>query len=141
MAMMPPGHKAKPISDGKNVEWSGLHIFVDLWGASGFDDMALCRDAIKEACDAIGVTMLDMLVHQYGEQGGVSAVALIAESHISVHSWAEYGYAGCDIFTCGDVDPYQAIPVFRRYFKPSHVNVAEHKRLLRTASVASEQQP
>ena len=56
---------------------------------------------------------------------GVSGVAVLAESHISIHSWPERGYAALDIFMCGDANPDACVPVLRQAFRPKRIAVSE----------------
>ncbi|MEI9888721.1 MAG: adenosylmethionine decarboxylase [Rhizomicrobium sp.] len=58
----------------------------------------------------------------------ISGVAVLAESHISVHTWPEKGYAAFDVFMCGDAQPRKAMEVFKRAFNPGRVVIGEHKR-------------
>jgi S-adenosylmethionine decarboxylase len=55
-------------------------------------------------------------------------VAVLAESHMSIHTWPERGYAALDIFMCGDAEPNKAVPILRAAFRPGSVSVSEHKR-------------
>jgi len=55
-------------------------------------------------------------MHNFGEGSGVTGVVLLAESHISIHTWPELKYAAVDIFMCGACDPQRAIPVLGEHF-------------------------
>lgn len=81
--------------------YQGRHLLADLHGCSGLDDEALIRSALTRAAAAAGATLLDIRLHAFGPGQGITGVALLAESHISVHSWPEHGYAAIDIFMCG----------------------------------------
>lgn len=80
----------------------GHHWIVDLHGcpASLLDDHDLMRDLLKETTERFGLTLLDLVSNRFEPQG-VTAVGLLAESHMSIHTWPEHGYAAVDIFTCG----------------------------------------
>ena len=110
------------------VKYAGIHLIVELWKASNLSSLPKIKKALQESVKACGATLLKIDLHKFNPQGGVSGVAIIAESHISIHSWPEYKYAAIDIFVCGDVDPYRAIPVLKKQFKPAKVQIMEIKR-------------
>ena len=76
---------------------------------------------------ACGATLLHIHTHKFSPQG-VSGVAVLAESHISVHTWPEIGYGAFDVFMCGDADPWQAVGVLQRAFGTDTVHVKELRR-------------
>ena len=116
------------MADQPSVGYCGRHLLVELWGASRLDELAAVEQALTEAVAACGATLLKMALHRSSPNNGVSGVAVIAESHISIHTWPEYGYAAVDIFVCGSLDPYPAVPVLRRAFQPGKVQLMEVKR-------------
>jgi S-adenosylmethionine decarboxylase len=69
--------------------------------AAVIDDVTRVREALREAAKAAQSTLLHEQAHRFEPQG-VTALGLLAESHISVHTWPELGYAAADIFTCGE---------------------------------------
>lgn len=96
------------------VEPDGTHLLADLHGCSHLDDPALIEAAMRAAVKASGATLLDIRLHHFGNAAGVTGVALLAESHLSIHSWPEHGYAAVDIFLCGrrhDIDAALAVLV------------------------------
>jgi S-adenosylmethionine decarboxylase len=108
--------------------FAGTHLIIDLWGASRLDEIDHIETTLREAVDAAGATLLHIHLHHFTPNGGVSGVAVLAESHISIHTWPERDYAALDVFMCGDALPHQAIPVLKRAFKPASVLVGDHKR-------------
>lgn len=108
--------------------FAGLHLIVDLWDAERLDDLEFIENTLRDCVDAAGATLLHIHLHRFTENGGVSGVAVLAESHISIHSWPEHGYAAMDIFMCGDTEPQRAIDVLRAAFKPGRVEIGEHRR-------------
>lgn len=110
------------------VVFAGTHLIVDLWGAKRLDDLAWIEQALKDAVKAAKATLLHIHLHHFEPNGGVSGVAVLAESHISIHTWPERGYAALDIFMCGIAKPHKAIPVLRRAFTPDQVLLSEQKR-------------
>ena len=110
------------------LTYAGSHVLADLWGAERLDDAAYIERAMREAIETCGATLLHIHLHGFGENAGVSGVAVLAESHISVHTWPERGFAAFDIFMCGTCEPEKAVPVLKRYFKPKTVQIGHHRR-------------
>jgi S-adenosylmethionine decarboxylase len=109
------------VRDGK--EYAGTHLIIDLWGAKRLDELELMEDTLREAVTQAGATLLHIHLHHFTPNGGISGVAVLAESHISVHSWPERDFAAFDVFMCGDAQPEKAIAVLEAAFKPSRVVV------------------
>lgn len=112
--------------DGK--VFAGTHLLIDLWNASKLDDPEYIEKTLRNAVDAAGATLLHIHLHHFTPNGGVSGVAVLAESHISLHTWPERGFAAFDIFMCGACDPYKAMPALRAAFRPERVELQEEKR-------------
>ena len=110
------------------VTFAGTHLILDLWGAQDLDDLEGTERALRAAVEAAGATLLHIHLHHFTPNGGISGVAVLAESHISIHTWPERGYAALDIFMCGDAVPQRAIPVLEAAFRPSRTVVSEHMR-------------
>ena len=110
------------------LRYAGSHLLIDLWDGERLDDLAHVEQTLINAVEAVGATMLRLDLHRFTENGGISGVAVLAESHMSIHTWPECGYAALDVFVCGDCDPYKALPVLRAAFRPSDLRVAEQKR-------------
>ncbi len=81
----------------------GSHCVLELYDSPPalLDDPETIAAAIRVAAEAAGATLLHTSQHRFEPQG-VTAMGLLAESHISVHTWPELGYAACDVFTCGE---------------------------------------
>ena len=110
------------------VRFAGTHLIIDLFGAKQLDNIALMEASLRRCVAVAGATLLHIHLHHFTPNGGVSGVAVLAESHISVHSWPEAGYAAFDVFMCGDAQPHLAIEVLREAFDATRVNVIEHQR-------------
>ncbi len=110
------------------MKFAGMHLLVDLWGARNLSDPALIDTALCEAARAAGATILHSHFHHFSPNGGVSGVVVLAESHISIHTWPERHFAAIDIFMCGDCDPHLAIPVLQRTFQAGRVELDEQRR-------------
>ncbi|HEX5660796.1 MAG TPA: adenosylmethionine decarboxylase [Polyangiales bacterium] len=76
------------------------------------DDREALEEALRAAARAIGATVISAAFHAFSPHG-VTGVLLLAESHLSIHTWPEYGYSAVDLFTCGNSDPRAALPVLR----------------------------
>jgi S-adenosylmethionine decarboxylase len=107
------------------VRCAGAHLIVDLYGAERLDDVDHIERALRACVDAAGATLLHIHLHHFEPNGGVSGVAVLAESHISIHSWPEANYAAVDIFMCGKANPDACVPVLREAFTAKNVAVSE----------------
>ena len=114
------------VRDG--VKFAGTHLLVDLWGATNLGDPALIDATLCEAAVAAGATILHSHFHHFSPNGGVSGVVVLAESHISIHTWPERDFAAVDIFMCGECDPYKSIPVLKAAFRPASIHLGEQRR-------------
>jgi S-adenosylmethionine decarboxylase len=108
--------------------FAGTHLIVDLWHASNLDDLPAVEQALRDAADRAGATLLNVDLHHFSPNGGISGVAVLAESHISIHTWPEISYAAVDVFMCGNAQPHRAIEALKGVFLPGMVTLAEHKR-------------
>ncbi len=107
------------------IECAGTHLIVDLVGASGIDDIGLIESTMRACVDAAGATLLHIHLHHFTPNSGVSGVAVLAESHISIHTWPERGYAALDVFMCGDARPELCLDVLNEAFRPETLRVKE----------------
>jgi S-adenosylmethionine decarboxylase len=113
------------------VPCAGVHLIVDLHGAQGLDDIDLIEATLRRCVAAARATLLHIHLHHF-HPNGVSGVAVLAESHISIHTWPDVGYAALDVFMCGKADPDACIPILREAFKAKRVGVSELLRGQRT---------
>lgn len=83
----------------------GGHGLLDLYGCPArlLCDEGYLKTALEGAAEAAGATILGCHFHTFGEGGGVTGVLLLAESHLSIHTWPEHGFAALDIFLCGSL--------------------------------------
>ncbi|GCE64486.1 adenosylmethionine decarboxylase [cyanobiont of Ornithocercus magnificus] len=94
----------------------GKHCILDLYDcdARKLDDEAFLKTTIAAAARSAGATLISLIAHRFEPQG-VTGLALLAESHISIHTWPESCYAAVDVFTCGDhTVPEEACEVLRQ---------------------------
>jgi len=88
----------------------GFHWLLDLWGVptETLDDGVALQNLLVAIADQSGATVIDTRFSRF-EPHGVSGIVIIAESHITLHSWPELGYAAIDVFTCGNTDIGESI--------------------------------
>ena len=92
------------------------------------DDLPYIRRALLEAAEKTGATIIGQSFHQFSPQG-VTGVVAIAESHLCIHTWPEYGYAAVDIFTCGEsFQPRKAAEMLVRDLESREHSITEIKR-------------
>jgi S-adenosylmethionine decarboxylase len=101
--------------DGKT--FAGMHIIVDLYDAEHLDDIALVEAVMRECIEHCGAHLLHIHLHHFSPTYGVTGVAVLSESHISVHTWPERNFAAFDIFMCGSAKPELAIDILKERFK------------------------
>ncbi len=106
----------------------GDHLLVEYWGAQNLADTELIREALELSASAAAATLIHSHCHRFGDGGGVSGVALLAESHITIHTWPEHDYAAIDIFMCGNCDPYDCLATLERTLRPTHREIQLLKR-------------
>ena len=123
-----PRARADYFVEADGATFAGRHVLIDLWGAHRLDDVGHIETALGDAVAACQATLLHLHVHRFESTGGVSGVAVLAESHISIHTWPERAFAAVDIFMCGNCDPYAAVPVLERAFAAATVTVDEARR-------------
>ncbi len=113
----------------KSAPASGKHWIVEFYGARALDDVKVIRRALRNAAKLSGATLLKIQLHHFGAGGGVTGVAILAESHISIHTWPERSYAAIDIFMCGtQCSPRAALESLRSELTPRRAKV---RRLVR----------
>ena len=100
---------------------AGTHLLADLYGVDAGKLVATADiDALlREGALAAGARILHSHFHSFGDAMGVTGVVLLAESHISIHTWPEYGFAAADIFMCGQAQPRLALDVIELAFRPA----------------------
>ncbi len=84
----------------------GRHIIMDASGCNPetLNNLEVLKQILVDAAERANATVLNVAFHHFTPQG-VSGVVVISESHLSIHTWPEYGYAALDFYTCGDADP------------------------------------
>ncbi len=113
----------------------GKHLLLELKDCDRqiLNDLSSLRDILLAAATASGAMVLGESFHQFEPQG-VSGVVTIAESHLFIHTWPEFGYAAFDVFTCGNsVQPEKAVQLLVRELKAKNHSILEiHRGILDT---------
>jgi S-adenosylmethionine decarboxylase proenzyme len=96
------------------MEIKSEHLLVELFGCDRevLQSKVAVETLLVEAAVAANVTIVQSVFHRYSPQG-VTGVVIIEESHLSIHTWPEYGYASVDFYTCGDGMPEKALEVIK----------------------------
>ena len=110
------------------MRYAGSHLIIDLWDARHLDDVGLVEVALRRAVHAAGASLLHLHLHEFTPNGGVSGVAVLAESHISIHTWPERGYAAIDVFMCGATEPHKVVPILKHAFEAGRIAICEQMR-------------
>lgn len=117
----------------------GRHLLIELTGCNVtlLDDLEFLKQSLHSAAVRSGATVVGDSFYHFSPQG-VSGVVNIAESHISIHTWPECGYAALDVFTCGDrVEPEEAARLISESLEAKHCSLVELKRGLLQQSVVN----
>ncbi len=113
------------------MEAFGRHLLLEMWDCNReiLDDAEKITQIMCEAANDAGATVVKSICHEF-DPPGITAVAILSESHISVHTWPIEGYVAVDIFTCGTVaDPQQAVKGLLDGFGPKEHTSVEFKRV------------
>ncbi|MEN9406600.1 MAG: S-adenosylmethionine decarboxylase proenzyme precursor [Bacillota bacterium] len=101
----------------------GKHVVLDVWGVAfeKLNSVDFLRDRMSEAVSACSATLLSVQEHQFTPQG-VTVLMMLSESHLSIHTYPESGFASLDCYTCGkSIDPVVAIDYMIKVLKPKKV--------------------
>ncbi|MFA5186827.1 MAG: adenosylmethionine decarboxylase [Patescibacteria group bacterium] len=100
------------------------HVIADLHGCprGALDDVEIVRMALIRGAEAAKCRIVNNCFHQFRPQG-VTGVVVVEESHLSIHTWPEHGFAAVDVCTCGEADPIAGLNAIRAALTPEHMNV------------------
>lgn len=109
---------------------TGTHVLADLNGiaAEKLSNCATLETLLRGAAEAAGANVLFSHFHAFGEGQGVTGVVLLAESHITIHTWPECGFAAADIFMCGNSQPELALALIKKALQPGSAHVHTARR-------------
>lgn len=108
----------------------GKHIILEMWGCckDTIDNVEVVKEILVKAAESVKATLVDVVCHRFSPYG-VTGVAILAESHIAVHTWPEHGYAAADIFICGGaINPRNAASYMTKAFYAKETSSMELKR-------------
>lgn len=112
----------------RKPEGFAKHVILELWEASHTNSALTVRRALREACRCGNLRLDKVLIHEFSPHG-VSGVAIIAESHITIHTWPEYEFVAVDIYSSNsDADIDEVAKVIKSAFSPCHANQVKIKR-------------
>jgi S-adenosylmethionine decarboxylase len=110
----------------------GTHIIVDLnqINKEVFESFDLIKfeEYIKEVLESNSITLINSITNDFGSPGAFTSLYLLAESHLSIHTWPEHGYVALDLFTCGQANTERAVEQLIEYFSPLSIQI---KKLVR----------
>jgi len=106
-------------------------LLVDVYGCEvDLDDAEFLRSTLERASEAVGSTIVHTVTQRFSPVG-VTVILILAETHLSIHTWPEHGYAAIDIFICGEGrDPDVAWDVIREALRPGSFDVRELTRTI-----------
>ena len=109
---------------------TGEHLLADFHGVlpARLRDARALELLLRRAATVAGAQVLSSHFHSFGEEDGVTGVAILAESHISIHTWPESGFAAIDIFMCGSARPATALEQLRLVLEPADESVHVMRR-------------
>jgi S-adenosylmethionine decarboxylase len=124
--MIEPLDHFKTADDGER--YAGDHLLIEFWGADHLMEPEYVCRALEDGARAAGATILHSHYHHFGDGAGVSGVTVLAESHITIHTWPEAGYAAIDVFMCGDADVMRCLALLEERFNPATVAADNFRR-------------
>ena len=117
----------------------GIHLMLELKACNSdlLDDLDYVKDSMVRAADEVGAHIIGESFHRFHPRG-VTGILAIAESHICIHTWPEYGYAAADIFTCSTTsEPKRAAQILIDRLESKEASLTELKRGVISQPVAS----
>lgn len=121
----------------------GRHIIVEMYDcdAAVLNEQETIATEMINAAKIAGATIVGDVFHRFSPHG-VSGAVVIAESHLSIHTWPEYRYAALDLFTCGDtVDPWLAFNHLQKILKAEKTSQTELRRGFFPHEASGEEKP
>ena len=112
----------------KNKKYAGTHLIAEFWGGKNIESQKEIRNILFMAAKKSKNVPLGVKIHKFSPQG-ITGFILLAESHISIHTWPEINYVAIDLFSCGSKSkPHRGLEYLIKSFQPKKVKVKEIKR-------------
>lgn len=124
------------VVDGTS-EYAGKHVLIDFYECANHRTQQEIEQVMIKACKDTGATVLYSYLHPF-TGGGVSGAVILAESHMSIHTWPEKKFIALDIFVCGDCNPELAIKPLEDFFQPVRAEIKLCKRGIVDEHVSSQ---
>lgn len=115
----------------------GRHLIAEFYDASALEDIGRIETGFRDAISQSRATLLHLHFHRFGG-GGVTGAAILAESHMTVHTWPEKSFCAIDIFMCGVCDPRSCLPAMVRVFSPRRIDIVQMTRGLCACDVGAK---
>jgi S-adenosylmethionine decarboxylase len=120
--------RSKQWAVAKSKKYLGKHLVCDFWGGKMIENSKELEEVLRLAAKKAKSTDLEFVCHKFSPQG-ITGALILAESHITFHSWPEEKYIAIDIFTCGKkAKPEAALSLLKKILKPEKIKVKEVKR-------------
>lgn len=115
--------------DNNNKSYLGRHLIIELYECDVqlLADPEVVEQYMTRTAQQIGATVVTSNFHHFSPLG-VSGVVIIQESHLTIHTWPEYGYAAIDIFTCGDIETAKGADLLKVFFGAARMEIKELRR-------------
>jgi S-adenosylmethionine decarboxylase len=107
---------------------TGIHLIIDLFGAQRLDDLKHIKETLKRCAAAAGARLLHIHLNRLPSNGSVSGVAVLAEGHISLHSWPQARNVSLHVFMGAETAPHASIAAVKEAFGPAKAVVSEYPR-------------
>ncbi len=118
----------KSLTYSKNKKYTGTHLIAEFWGGKIINSSKEIKEILLTATKKSKNVPLGIKIHKFHPQG-LTGFVLLAESHISIHTWPELDYVAIDIFSCGrKSQPYRGLEYLKKKFQPKKVRIKELKR-------------
>lgn len=111
-----------------NTKHAGTHLIIEFWGGKIIESASEIKRILLETAKESNNTPVGVKIHKFNPHG-LTGFVLLAESHISIHTWPELDYVAIDIFSCGkNSQPYKGLDYLKKEFQPRKVKFREIKR-------------